>query len=159
MREDGGPRDDEPGDDVTAALAALVDRLRTELAGSATVERTDVPGGLLRVWDVRPDHPRALPVSWIELGEQQIVLQAGTNGGRWELDRSLDDVRFLADVVDAAVAGRVLETSALARSTVVVTSADGQVWRQTGYVGCLAPLLPLPGWRRWGTVTRYRPYA
>jgi hypothetical protein len=62
-------------------------------------------------------------------------------------------------VARAAIAGRVVETSALTRSRVDVRLADGRVWHETGYEGCLLGVVPLPGWRRWGQVTRYEPYA
>ena len=91
----------------------------------------------------------------------EILLQAGKlyRGGRWELDRSVEAVHFVERVVRAAIRGRVTEVSALARSRVEVTFEDGEVVHETGYEGCLTVLVPLPGWRRWGRVIHYEPYA
>ena len=141
-------------------LAGLEDRLRAELIGAAIVERSairDIDG---ISWRLQPVNPESVPVSWMLFGDE-IVLEVGRlyRGGRWELDRSIEDVHFVERVVNAAVAGKVTETSALARSRVEVTFEDGQVVRETGYEGCRAVLVPLPGWRRWGRVAHYEPYA
>jgi hypothetical protein len=159
MRENGSP-DPDPEDDITASLAGLADRLRTELAGAATVEHSENRNLYGIAWEVRPDNPRSVPVVWMVFGEE-ILLQAGRldRGGRWELDRTAEDVDFVERVVRAAIAGRVTETSAPARSRVEVTFEDGRVVHETGYEGCSSVLLPLPGWRRWGRVIHYEPYG
>ncbi len=149
------PQSDDP---VSARLVGLENRLREDLGNSATVERGELAETESGTWDVQPVNPRALPVNWMEWGDQ-IILQAGLCGGRWELDRTPADVDFIEAVVRAAVAGRVVETRTLARSRVDVTFADGRTVHETGYEGCLFGLVPLPGWRRWGKVTRYEPYA
>lgn len=149
-----------PEDEAGALLAGLADRLSAELVDAATVERTDFRDSSGIGWDLEPVNPRSAPVSWMLFGDE-ILLQAGRlyRGGRWELDRSLEDVEFVERVVRAAVAGRVTETSALARSRVEVTFEDGHMVHETGYEGCRAVLVPLPGWRRWGRVTHYEPYV
>lgn len=157
MRDDGDPQ---PEDEVSALLSGLANRLGVELVGTAAIQRNQVSSIGGTGWDLQPVNPRSVPVSWLLFGDE-ILLQAGKlyRGGRWELDRSVEDVQFVERVVRAAVAGRVTETSALARSRVEVTLEDGQVVHETGYEGCQAVLVPLPGWRRWGKRTHYEPYA
>jgi hypothetical protein len=60
-----------------------------------------------------------------------------------ELERTPEDIEFVEAVARAAIAGRVVETSALARSPVDVTLADGQVLHEAGYEYCLLGLAPL----------------
>jgi hypothetical protein len=156
MQDDGSPQ---PADEVVAVLTDFADRLRAELVGVATVKGIAFPDNNGIGWDLQPMNPRCSPVSWILFGDD-ILLQAGKlyRGGRWELDRSVEDFNFVERVVRAAIAGRITETSALARSRVEVTLEDGHVVHETGYEGCLA-LVPLPGWRRWGRGAHYEPYA
>jgi hypothetical protein len=148
-----------PPESVAGLLAQLADRLSVELAGAATVESTEFLDGGGVGWDLRPVNPRSVPVTWLLWGDG-ILLQVGRldRGGRWELDHSVDAVRFVESVASAAVAGRVTETSALSRSRIEVTVDDGRVVHETGLEGCLAVLVPLPGWRRWGKVERFQPY-
>lgn len=147
-------------DAISALLTGLEDRLRLELAHSARVERGEFLGGEGASWTLHPFNPRSAPVQWWAFGDE-IGLQTGrkSRGGRWELERTSKDVEFLEAVVRATIAGNVAETSALARSRVEVTLDDGQVVGETGYEGCLTGLLPLPGWRRWGKVVHFAPYA
>ncbi|WP_336027125.1 hypothetical protein [Geodermatophilus sp. FMUSA9-8] len=154
MQDDAG-RDD----GVAPRLTALADRLATDLAGRATVETAELPGVSGTSWTLRPLDPRSTPVQWLLLADE-VLLWVGRlgRGGRFELDRTAEDVGFLERVVRAAVAGRVREVSAPARSRVEVILEDGQVVGETGYAGCLPGLLPLPGWRRWGREVRYAPY-
>lgn len=146
-------------DAVAASLAALANRLGVELTGAATIESTSFLDGDGIGWDLHPVNPRSAPASWTLWGDG-IMLQVGklNRGGRWELDHSLEDVHFIERVLSAALAGRVTETSALARSRVEVILDDGQVVDETGLEGCLAVFIPLPGWRRWGKVVRFEPY-
>jgi hypothetical protein len=88
----------------------------------------------------------------------ELIVQAGNNGGRWELDRSVADAVLVESIAKAVIAGRVVETSAPGRSHVEVTLADGSSESETGYEGCLAALVPLPGWKHWGRKVRYAPY-
>ncbi|WP_222272889.1 hypothetical protein [Modestobacter marinus] len=147
-------------DAISALLTGLEDRLRSELGHSARVERSEFLGGEGTSWAVHPVNPRSVPVQWWAFGDE-IGLQTGRRyrGGRWELERTSEDVELVEAVVRAAIAGKVAETSAPARSCVEVTLEDGQVISETGYEGCLTGLLPLPGWRRWGKVVHFAPYA
>lgn len=143
---------------VSGALTALEVRLREDLAGAATVDRGEIAGGL-STWRVQPVNPRSLPVQWIAMVDELLLFAGGRGrGGDWQLDATPEDVDFIEAVVRAVAAGRVTETSAFARSRVDVTLDDGRVVGETGYEGCLSGLLPLPGWKQWGTATRYEPY-
>ncbi len=154
-----GDASPESRDAVSALLTDLESRLRLKMAGFASVERGEFLDGRGTSWELRPVNPRSVPVQWLAFGDE-IVLQAGrlNRGGRWELERKLEDVEFIEAVVRAAIAGRVVETSAPARSCVEVTLENGQVVHETGYEGCLSGLIPLPGWRRWGQVIHFEPY-
>jgi hypothetical protein len=144
----------EPLDDAVARrLRAFADELEQQLGPAARVERGGTFAG--EVW-LLPARQNALAVSWVDFGDD-LDLYAGTQG-RWELERTPEDVAFVKDVVRAIVAGRVREVLAPGRARIVVTMADGTTVRETGYdalVGCL----PLPGWRRWGREVRHAPYA
>lgn len=93
----------------------------------------------------------------VDFGDELQVETLGGDGGRWELDRTDEDVDFIVGVVDAAIAGRIVETFARGRSRVTVTFEDGSTDTETG---ASAPLgcLPLPLWTRWGEHRRYAPY-
>lgn len=154
-----GDASPESGEAVSALLIDLESRLRSDMADFASVERGEFLDGKGTSWKLRPVNPQSVPVQWLTFGDE-IVIQAGqlNRGGRWELERKLEDVEFIEAVVRAAIAGRIVETSALARSCVEVTLENGQVIRETGYEGCLWGLVPLPGWRRWGQVIHFEPY-
>jgi hypothetical protein len=147
-----------PPDAITSGLADLEVELRDELTGIARVTRQYIADERISVVDIEPDNPDALGVSWFEMGPD-LMIQAGHNGGRWELDRSEWDVVFIEQIVRAVLAGRVVETFAPGRSHVVITLADGTAQYQTGYDGCMAALVPLPGWKRFGRSVEYRAYA
>lgn len=154
---DPAPRN--PSDEVWPLLLGLEDRLRMATQGVATLEREhwhDAEHDAM--WHLVPLNPKSLQVTWMEWGDG-LILHAARENPRWELGRTAQDVQFIEDVALAVIAGRVTETVAPARSRVDITLADGRVVHQTGLVGCLLPFLPLPGWRRWGQVTHYEPYA
>jgi hypothetical protein len=106
---------------------------------------------------VLPRRPGARSVGWADFGEE-IVLQVGEFGGRWELGGDDEDLLLLEAVVRSVVAGRVTEILAPGRSRVIVVLADGERQVETGYqapVGCI----PLPLWPRWSRTVRYSPYG
>jgi hypothetical protein len=105
---------------------------------------------------VSPRRPGARSVGWIDFGEQ-IIVQVGEFGGRWELAADEDDLAFLQHLTASVVAGRVSEVFGLRRSRVVVTLADGGRGTETGYDG-LTGCLPLPLWPRWSRTVQYLPY-
>lgn len=133
-------------------LAALADRVAARFGDAVQVTRT----GQFPLVSVRPAREGACEVSWIELGGE-VILQV-SDGGRWELLRTTEDQELLERMIEAVVAGRVVEVLAPARSSVTVTLADGSTQSSAvrqGLMGCL----PLPGWPRWGRTVHYLPYA
>ena len=88
---------------------------------------------------------------------QAFQLEAGNEGGRWEVERSSEQLAFLEELARSVVAGRVVETLGPGRSRVEVTLADGTTEIETGYSaprGCL----PVPGWVRRGRRVEYTPW-
>lgn len=141
-------------DATTSEAAAQLDVLLRDLVarfGPEIVRPGDWGGVAL------PQPAGACPVNWLPLGDE-IILEVGRGGCRWELASTPEDVAFLRDVVDAALDGRVSEVFGPARSCVTVTLADGRrvtTEQSTVPRGCL----PVPRWRR-STSNRmdYAPY-
>lgn len=139
----------DPMGDVSEALQ----RLEAEVESVAAVDRTSLAAGI-EVLSVTPSNSDARSMSWTYLGDE-IVLEVGTHGGRWELERSEDDVSFMTDVVRSVIAGRIREVLGPKRSRVEVTLSDGATAVETGY----SSLIPRPGWRRRGRKVQYSPYC
>jgi len=144
-------------DQVTMALAALESDLRARLGDAATVERDRSPGFRGHLVSVTPRRDGALSVSWIE-APGEVILQAGVYGGRWELDHSTPSTEFVRQVLDAAIAGRIVEVFSLSRSEVTVTLADGSTATEAGSEG-LRGLIPIPGWKRRGRRVEYKSFV
>lgn len=149
MTVDGRP------DPIAQRLVELATELQGVVGEAAEVfHRPDLFAG---AWDLTPHKPGALPVTWLDYGTELQVETMGGPGGRWELDRSMDDVAFLGDLVRSVIAGRVTEVRVANRSRVTVTLHDGSRVTETGYDG-LPGCLPLPFWPRWGRRIQYEPY-
>ncbi|MBF9131271.1 hypothetical protein I0C86_20230 [Plantactinospora sp. S1510] len=144
----------EPGPQAPATLD-LATQLAYELAGTAEVEIERLRWGVGVT--VTPTNPDARGFAWSEFAEE-IVLQVGEYGGRWELRPVREDLDFLGNVARSVVAGRVREVFARGRSLVEVAMPDGSVEAETGYEG-LSGCLPLPLWRRWSRSVQYAPYS
>jgi hypothetical protein len=85
------------------------------------------------------------------LGHTELLLFYGDDGrARWELDWSDESVNLVADVVRAACTGKSRQITAPGRVHVEVTLPDGSTVKTSTYDAPLG-LIPLPGWRRWGT--------
>lgn len=140
---------EEPQDEIAAVLAGL----EAELASIADVERKTLSPGMVRV-EVSPRNPGALPITWTFVGDE-IIVEAGRHGGRWEFGRTQSDVGFMTSLVQSVVAGRVRETFGPKRSRVEVTLEDGTTVMETGYVS----VVPRPGWRRRGQTVVYESYT
>ena len=136
-------------------LARLADDLEAQLGDSATVER-EANGPGLSGATVTPRRLDALSVTWLDFGDA-LQIEAGHNGGRWELGRDSEDVDFLESVAHSVVAGRVVEVVGPSRSRVEVTLADGSKTTETGHRG-LDGCLPRPGWIKRGRHIHYSPY-
>jgi hypothetical protein len=127
--------------------------LEAGLIEIAHIHREELGPGIVAV-EIDPRNPKALPMTWTFLG-QEIVVQAGRHGGRWELARTPEDVAFMKRLVRSIVAGRVRETFGPKRSCVEVTMEDGSIVSETGY----ANAVPVPGWKRRGRTVAYGEYA
>jgi hypothetical protein len=130
-------------------------QLAKELAEAATVEITSIEGGISV--DVTPRTPASRAFGWSDFSDE-IIVQVGDYGGRWELEAHPEDIALLEDIARSVIAGRVREVFAPGRSSVSVTLADGSIETETGAEaprGCL----PLPFWRRWSRTVQYAPYT
>jgi hypothetical protein len=144
-------------DAVAARLSELEGSLRQELANHASVTRRAVADGSGSDVDLTPVDAAALRVGWTEFAGFEIVVGAG-HGGRWELEWSVEDADLTEQIVRAVIAGRAREWSGFGRSRVEITYADGSITRSTVYDGCLAGLVPVPGWRRFSRKVIYSSY-
>jgi hypothetical protein len=133
---------------------ALARRLEAELSGVAETRISRTDAGM--TVHVTPHRAGARPIVWSDFGDE-IILEAGDIGGRWELSGDAGDLAFLRDLVMSVIAGRVTEVFAYRRSRVTVTLEDGSAESETGYDG-LTAWLPLPLWPRWSRTVRYLPY-
>ncbi|MFS0705600.1 hypothetical protein AB6N23_13870 [Cellulomonas sp. 179-A 9B4 NHS] len=131
---------------------AVLDRLATvvrERAGdAATVEVSTVSAGVA-VLEVRPHRADSCAVTVV--AEQWLVVCVGAVGGRFELDWEAADVTEAEEILDAAIAGRVVERHGLVWSRVTVTTRDGT--ERASETIRFRGLLPTLGRRR-----RYAPY-
>ncbi|GIF23912.1 hypothetical protein BJ973_004525 [Actinoplanes tereljensis] len=133
---------------------ALARRLLAELDDVAETEISRTGFGLTA--RITPHRIGARTIEWTDFGDE-IIVQVGEIGGRWELSGGAADLAFMQDLVTSVVAGRVSEVFAYRRSRVTVTLRDGSAAVETGYDG-LTACLPLPLWPRWSRTTRYLPY-
>lgn len=144
-------------DEVARRLVDLETRLRDELGSCAQVKRSSLSDGRISMVSMAPESPGALGVNWMEM-QGELILTAGHEGGRWELDWSQSAVEFVEEVVWSVVEGRAREVFAPMRSHVQVTLADGRVVATGGYDGCFTMVTPIPGWRRFGRKVQYSRY-
>ena len=144
-------------DEFSAQLRGLAERLASELGASVEFEAEDYSEGRVHAYTLRPVVPGALPIYFTDMTGQALQLDAGSEGGRWEVERSSEQLAFLEELARSVVAGRVVETFGPGRSRVEVTLADGTTRIETGYSaprGCL----PVPGWVRRGRRVQYTPW-
>ncbi|WP_344174498.1 hypothetical protein [Pilimelia columellifera] len=128
--------------------------LAEDLSGIAEVVITYEHGGL--AVGVSPDRPGARAFHWIDFGDE-IIVEVGSVGGRWELAGSEEDLELLRSLVWSVIAGGVTEVFSFQRSRVTVTLPDGTRETETGYEGP-GGCLPLPLWPRWSRTVKYLPY-
>ncbi|MGW1341881.1 hypothetical protein ACWCOV_12605 [Kribbella sp. NPDC002412] len=149
-------------DPISTRLGSFLDDLRSELGDAASIAVEDRDGR--RAVDLLPRRERALAVSWTDFylaGDgspgDALQVEAGHQGGRWELGRDEDAALLLIDLVRSVIAGRVSEVFGPARSRVEVTLSDGT---RKVEIGARAPVgcLPIPGWMRLGRRVNYAPY-
>jgi|GEM_PF-1784120 len=138
------------------AFDMLVDHTRDLVGTAASVEVESLCDGRMGACEILPRNPRARAIS--VTAEQWLIVEVGDPGGRFELDYSPQNVERAKRIIEAAVAGRVTERSAFGRSRVTLTMEDRERVSETGYSGCAALLVPLPGWTRWGELKTFEPY-
>jgi hypothetical protein len=147
----------DPNDDRAQILQAVdsLEQYVRELAGvTASYERTSYSGGLSTL-SVTPLNDKARPLNVV--GQQWLQVEAGDHGGCWELDYTDEGIERARELIEAVIAGRVVELMSLARSEVRATLASGEQVRETGY-GTGLGWLPLLGWRNRARVVAYEPY-
>jgi hypothetical protein len=131
--------------------AGLVARLAILVGEAMSIEMFDYG------YRIAPHNPRALKL-WIST-EPGLIIEAGHNGGHWELDYDNEnDLLFAWMVMSAVVAGRVQERFGRGRSRVTITLEDGSTRSETGFDGLIS-LLPQPGWKSRGRLVQYEPYV
>lgn len=136
------------------AIRRDLDALEAWVAAVADVHREEHVERVIGVHFV-PRNANALPMTWLLLGDDEVILEAGAgSGGRWELPRTAEGVALLRQLVEGIVSGRVVETFGPGRSCVTVTMNDGTTVSETGYRGWR----PSPGWKRRGPTVDYAAY-
>lgn len=142
-------------DDVSRRLATLADELDRRLTHVAALRRDELFDGS---WTLTPNKRQSVGVTWTDFGDAIQIETLGGDGGRWELERTDEDIDFIVGVIEAAIAGRIRETFARGRSRVTVTFDDGTTHTETG-ASAAEGFLPLPLWTRWGEHRQYAPYS
>lgn len=149
LRHHRGMRENQSPDEIDAALADM----ESDLGSVAEITRETQGPGFVTL-SVAPRNPKARPIWLCYLGDE-IIIEAGNFGGRWELQRTREDVAFLIDLVQSITVGRVRETLGPKRSRLDVTLADGSTVAETGY----SSVVPRPGWRRRGPTVEYESFT
>lgn len=146
---------DDSLDEVQRTVDSLEAYVRTLVGESATLERSSFSEGRVVILWVTPLNPSARSLAVV--GHQWLQVEAGENGGCWELGCTAEDVQLARAIIEAVISGCVVELMSLGRSEVQVTLATGEVVTETGY-GTGLGWLPIPGWRKRAKVVRYEPY-
>ena len=136
-------------------MADFEAQLRDELGGLATITRGRHKTLAIEGVEVEPRNPKSLRFYWLDSGEFQFGV--GTAGNRWELHDDASDAEFAIGLARSIIEGRVRQTTARARSYLVVTLRDGSEIHDTA-AEAFAGLIPIPGWKRRSPTTRYEPY-
>ena len=126
------------GNESQEQIAAALADIEAGLGAIAEITREAKAPGYVTL-SVAPRNPKARPI-WLCFIGDEIVIEAGSPGGRWELRRTREDVAFLGDLIGSITAGRVREIVGPKRSRVEVTLADGTTVAETGY----ASVIPRP---------------
>ena len=151
------PASPPPHPDLQRTLDRLESFARTLAGSSAVISRDDLNGGRILTLHVEPSNPRARAIAVV--CEQFLIVQIGTNGGRWELGYGDDDIVIAQNLIKAAIAGRVSERFAAGRSRVDVTFEDGTTVSETGVTSWEAPFFRRRGRTSWDREVHYEPYG
>ena len=151
------PDDQIRGDDaISVRLQTLAERLGARFGDLLEIRTQKADQFPITTVSVLPQNPKACSMSWIEMGQSELIIGVG-RGGRWEERRDTEAVDFLENVVAAVTGGRVVEVFGPGRSQVTVMFSDGTSKRSSegsAPIGCL----PAPFWPRWGRKVTYSPY-
>ncbi len=141
--------EEQEGDQVARFLDAYEADLAERLTVVAKVFRDDYGGVHLN-----PTSAAAIHSGWLEHYDELLLWVS--DGGRWELPRDMESARFVLEVTEAVIGGRVTEVFGPGRSAVTVVLGSTSVSSSVGQAprGCL----PVPGWTRWGRRVEYAPY-
>ncbi|MDG4763168.1 hypothetical protein O7632_03450 [Solwaraspora sp. WMMD406] len=139
--QDDGGVDAQSSDAIGSRALAVA--LAVELSDCARVLVDHAGTGTLI--DIVPCRAGTRSVSWADFGDE-VIVQVGTYGGRWELGGGEQDLAFLEDLVRSVVAGRVVEVFGVRRSRVVVVLTDGT--KETSHPPLNPPLRDIRASRR-----------
>jgi hypothetical protein len=143
-------------DDVAHGLAELIDSLHEDFPDAIVIEHESVPTASVEVTNIVPKRPDACRMTWVEMGQSELIL--GIGHAQWEWRRDQATLNRIRQVIDSVARGRVSEVFGPNRSEVTVTLSDGTLVRATAHRG-LFSLVPAPGWTRWGRKVAYSGYS
>ena len=132
---------------------ALLKELSSALQGVATIVDSggdDENSYPFADANFRPIDGTKMMLCLVCLDARDLMLSYGDGRARWELDWSDESVKLVKDVARAVCTGRSKETHALGRIHVEVSLPDGSTVGTSTYEAPLG-LIPLPGWRKWGS--------
>jgi hypothetical protein len=135
-------------------MMEVISDFRAEVADVAEVEEQQLTDRLRSI-HFRPRNPDAIGV-WLAVSQWEVVVQIG-DGGRFELNLDEEDRRFVTELLRAAAAGRVEETTRRFSVMTRLWLSDGTV-KQTS-VMWVADLWARPSARRHGGKRATRRYA
>ena len=138
-------------DELTAQWDSLLERLRTNLEGKATVAEPrrgpEVPEPVFAEVEFRPVDGTEPQLTLVCLGEDDLLLSFGGGTNYWELDWAEDSIVQIERTAEAVCGGRCRQYSAPGRKHVEIELDDGTVVDTTTYTAPIG-LIPLPGWLR-----------
>lgn len=97
--------------------------------------------------------------SVLVVGAQPIEIQVERSNRVIKIDLADQAAQIVDEILLAIINGRVTEIRAPGRSELCVDLAGGRVVLETGLEPGWASLLPLPGWRVWGTRSYFMGYV
>jgi hypothetical protein len=136
------------------AVSEVISSFRDEVASLAQVEERQLTDGLRSI-RFQPANPDGAP-AWLAVSQSQVVMGIG-KGGRFELGTDESERRLLSELLRAAAAGQVEETTRRFSVLTRVWLSDGTVEKTS--VMRLADLWTRRSTRRYGGRRGTRRYA
>jgi hypothetical protein len=138
-------------DPIAVRLRALAASAERDYGDKVLVSSTD--GETM----IAPSCGEGLPVGWWDPEDGRLLhIEVGSH--RLSLSRTLDTVDYLADIVSAAVTGRISEVRSVQRKCLFIPRGDGSIAQEKG-LGLPLGLIPLPGWTRRAKPVVYPAYG